>query len=802
MTVSNSDELGKAAMDWRVTAYAFGELEGDELNNFESRLSTDETLRQAVDEFKELAKQLEGLSGDAIGLEQANRSSIEPNWEDAISTPGEPALVSKRGKHLGWVVGFLTAAASLIGLLGWQQFQSRGRSVSEMALKAGSQVTYEDAQITYEESRDEGGLANDSEESDSFDLAEMPSPNSMPIPRSETLRGESPQGGLNQNAKDSIDFTQVPSSNSPGYRLAEGTEASQRFGNQESLSGETRGGASQGVSGLSTVAGEEKSALGADDSTRLQPRFSLEGVAESEGRVIAEQTSGVRGLLELQKQPRDESENLLRKELYFAEGMLGEGAGAGDRFESTIDNPFFEVAQAPLSTFSIDVDTASYSKIRSMLTQFRRLPTKDAVRIEEMINYFSYDYPEPAQDDVPFSVAMEIADCPWAEGHQLARIAIKGRSIEKEVRAASNLVFLIDVSGSMDQPNKLPLVRRGLEMLARQLGENDRVAIVVYAGAAGVVLESTTADNKDAILNALDRLSAGGSTHGSQGIQLAYEIAREHFIEGGTNRVILCTDGDFNVGTTGTEQLVSLVENEAKGGVFLSVLGFGTGNLNDAMLEAISGRGNGNYAFIDSVNEARKVLVEQMTGTLLTIAKNVKIQVEFNPTHVQSYRLIGYENRVLAAKDFNDDKKDAGEIGAGHTVTALYELVPRGYDTNGVDPLRYQPEVSQADTTDTLAHQDEVLMLKLRYVKPEESESRLLQFPIGNKAAAFSDASEDFRFAAAVASFGMLLRDSPYKGSGSFESVRRIARDAVGADAQGLRDEFVGLVEQAIQITR
>ena len=786
MTYSNSEkEVGKATTDWRITAYAFGELEGEELSEFESRLSIDEELRKAVDEFKDLANKLEGVSGDAIDSEQAKRASIEPNWEDLIATPAEPTLVSRRGKHLGWIAGFLTVAASLIGLLGWQQFQSRDRRVSEIALKAGSQVIYEDVQVTDETSRS-GGLASVAEESDSLDLAALP----VSEPRAE----ESPAGDAAKVAQ---------GSGSPS--LAQSPLAAQSLSSPQSLSTPMNRFAEEA---------EAKSGSLGDDSTKLNSIVVNESIVrESNGRsagiALSDQASVEGRFLQpefskqqrLSREERGESEGFSRLSI-LPGGMAGGGTGSGDRFEPTTDNPFFDVTQAPLSTFSIDVDTASYSKIRSMLTQFRRFPAKDAVRIEEMINYFSYDYPEPASEDVPFSVNMEIADCPWAEGHRLARIAIKGRSIEKGARAASNLVFLIDVSGSMDQPNKLPLVRRGLEMLARQLGENDRVAIVVYAGAAGVVLDSTTADNKDAILTALDRLSAGGSTHGSQGIQLAYEIAREHFIEGGTNRVILCTDGDFNVGTTGTEQLVSLVEDEAKGGVFLSVLGFGTGNLNDAMLEAISGRGNGNYAFIDSVSEARKVLVEQMTGTLLTIAKNVKIQVEFNPTHVQSYRLIGYENRVLAAKDFNDDKKDAGEIGAGHTVTALYELVPQGYHESGVDPLRYQPEVSLSNSAEAPAHQGEVLMLKLRYVKPEESESRLLQFPISNNEAAFGEASEDFRFAAAVASFGMLLRDSPYKGSGSFESVRRIAREAVGTDAQGLRDEFVGLVEQAIQMSR
>ncbi len=482
-----------------------------------------------------------------------------------------------------------------------------------------------------------------------------------------------------------------------------------------------------------------------------------------------------------------------------ADGGAGPG-WAGDRYAPIYENPFLEVANEPLSTFSIDVDTASYSKVRMYLLQNRVLPRPDAVRIEELVNYFTYDY-QPPSGEVPFAAHVEVADCPWAPKHRLARVGIKGREVEREQRPSSNLVFLLDVSGSMNRPNKLPLLKQGMKMLVDQLGENDRVAIVVYAGAAGLVLDSTTGDQKAVILDALDRLNAGGSTNGGAGIQLAYQTALDNFIAGGVNRVILCTDGDFNVGVTGTDQLVRLAEQNAKTGVFLSVLAFGMGNHNDAMLEEISNKGNGNYAFIDTENEARKVLVEQMSGTLVTIAKDVKIQIEFNPNEVAAYRLIGYENRILAAEDFNDDTKDAGEIGAGHTVTALYELVPADgqsdVQTPPVDELRYQQRGKPTDQ----AGSGEMLTLKIRYKEPDGDTSTKLEFPVVDDGCKFGQATKDFRFAAAVASFGMLLRNSAYKGNATYAGVLETATEAASDDATGYRQEFLALVAAAQQLS-
>ena len=479
---------------------------------------------------------------------------------------------------------------------------------------------------------------------------------------------------------------------------------------------------------------------------------------------------------------------------------IGPGQG-GDKHDRIIDNPFLRVSEQPLSTFSIDVDTASYSKIRQYLTQYHQMPRPDAVRIEELLNYFHYNYESPASERAgPFATHASVSECPWNDQHRLVRLALKGREIEREVRPTSNLVLLIDSSGSMNAPNKLPLLKEGMRLLLEQLGASDRVAIVAYAGSAGMVLDSTPADQSSDILGALDRLDAGGSTNGGQGLQLAYQVARDHFVADGTNRILLCTDGDFNVGASGTDQLVRMVEQESKGGIELTVLGFGMGNLNDAMLEQISGRGNGNYAFIDTLAEANKVLVEQLSGTLVTIAKDVKIQVEFNPAVVAAYRLIGYENRVLDDQDFNDDKKDAGEIGAGHTVTALYEVVPIGAATAEnlpeTDPLKYQEPAKQS----AAAQSGEMLTLKLRYKLPGQDESTLREQVVLDSGARFQQADEDLQFAAAVAGFGMLLRDSEHRGDWDYDAVKRVAKASIGPDPHGFREEFVQLVSIAQEL--
>ena len=472
-----------------------------------------------------------------------------------------------------------------------------------------------------------------------------------------------------------------------------------------------------------------------------------------------------------------------------------------ESYERIIENPFVRVGDDPRSTFSIDVDTASYANVRRFLGQGTR-PPKDAVRIEELINYFSYDYPQP-HGEQPFSISLEVAEAPWRKEHRLVQVGLKGREVREEKRPSSNLVFLIDVSGSMRPSNKLPLLKKSMRMLVDRLTENDTVAMVVYAGASGLVLPPTTGNQKSVILHALDHLHAGGSTNGGAGIELAYKCAVDSFIRGGINRVILATDGDFNVGITNQGDLIRLIEKRRQSGVFLSVLGFGMGNLKDANLEKLADKGNGNYSYIDSEREARKVLVEQMNSTLVTIAKDVKIQIEFNPDRVQAYRLIGYENRVLAHQDFNDDRRDAGEIGAGHTVTALYEVVPAGIDMNvpGVDPLRYQPSAErariEADRVEKAPHGNELMFVRLRYKRPDGESSRLIEIPLVDRNRRFSDSSRDFKFAAAVASFGMLLRDSSYRGDASFDEVLNWALAGKGEDPHGYRQGFLKLVIQA-----
>ena len=458
------------------------------------------------------------------------------------------------------------------------------------------------------------------------------------------------------------------------------------------------------------------------------------------------------------------------------------------------ENDFRLVSASPLSTFSIDVDRASYANVRRFIQAGERPPV-DAVRIEEMINYFPYEW-DDVSGNHPFAVQTELWDAPWTSEHRLVRVGLRAPSVETEHLPPSNLVFLLDVSGSMSPPNKLPLLKKAFALLVDQLRPNDRVAIVVYAGAAGMVLPSTPGNERGKILEAVERLEAGGSTAGGAGIALAYDVARKHFIEGGNNRVILATDGDFNVGPSSDGEMVRLIEKERESGIFLTVLGFGTGNLQDAKMEQIADHGNGNFHYVDGLLEARKVLVEEMGGTLLTVAKDVKLQIEFNPARVAAYRLIGYENRLLADEDFNDDTKDAGELGAGHTVTALYEIVPVGVPLprGDVDPLRYQPGADPADAEAGLpgGFEDELLYVKVRYKDPDGSESKLLTHAVADRS---GSPSGEFRFATAVAGFGMLLRDSPHAGRYTLDDVIRLAERGRGKDPRGYRGEFIRLVE-------
>ena len=501
--------------------------------------------------------------------------------------------------------------------------------------------------------------------------------------------------------------------------------------------------------------------------------------------------------------------------------------------EILIENHFESIKTDPLSTFSIDVDKAAYTNMRSKIN-YGQKPRPNDIRIEEMINYFKYDYPQPKSGH-PFSVSVEMADCPWQSEHYLALVGLQGKTLTKKDVPAQNLTFLLDVSGSMNSADKLPLLKEGFKLLVNELTEKDRVAIVVYAGAAGAVLPPTSGKNKKEILAVFDNLRAGGSTAGGAGIELAYKLAKDNFIENGNNRVILATDGDFNVGVSSQDGLVKLIEEKRKTGIFLSVLGFGSSNnYQDAKMEELSNHGNGNYAFIDNIQEAEKVLVKEMYGTLNTIAKDVKLQIEFNPKQVAGYRLIGYVNRVLAAEDFNDDTKDAGEMGAGHSVTALYEIVPTGkdlpkhktevaekenstdenkkstektkpdYDETKVDALKYQKD---GKMTEIAEKSSEVFTVKMRYKEPNEEKSKKFSNTHYNRKfeqvlkredkMPIAESSENLRFATAVSMFGMLLQDSQYKGKSSFTEVEKLAKNAQGKDAEGYRKEFIELVGKA-----
>ena len=463
------------------------------------------------------------------------------------------------------------------------------------------------------------------------------------------------------------------------------------------------------------------------------------------------------------------------------------------------ENIFYGADKKPLSTFSIDVDAASYSNLRRFINN-GQVPPKDAVRIEEMINYFDYDYEEP-RGAHPFSVYTEVGSAPWNDKHLLVHIGLQGRHVPVDNLPPCNLVFLIDVSGSMNEPNKLPLVKKSFQILVDHLRPEDHVAIVVYAGATGTILEPTAGNEKRKILAAIERLQAGGSTAGGAGLRMAYALARQHYRDEGNNRVILATDGDFNVGESSNEAMEELIEEKRKEGVFLTVLGYGTGNLQDSKMEILADKGNGNYAYIDNLNEARKVLSNEFAGTLFTIATDVKLQVEFNPASVTAYRLIGYENRKLNDEDFNNDRKDAGDLGSGHTVTALYEIIPVGVtsDYYHVDDLKYQsthPSTSVADA-------NEWLTVKLRYKRPkEESASKLLEHVVRREKMLGAEASPDFAWSASVAAFGMLLRESQYINDMDYKAIVAMAQKARGDDLEGYRSEFVNMVKSYAALSR
>jgi Ca-activated chloride channel family protein len=828
--------------DPQITAYVLGELDESQRAAFEASLRDSEDLRRLVLQTRQAVGQLTAeLRGEAaLAMTDSQRSQVHRaiGTPDSVTKSNQITGHQDRSKSRRRMVAIGTVAASLVLVAGVAYFampETAYLAWLPSPMKEQTEQIREwlpDATVVGESPStapaDESSSRRDrldGEPSRSTDsLSTLAGANrSSPEPQT---RQPAPAGGPapTPSSPPSGYGDQATMGMSGGYAGMPAAETP----DGESLYGSTGSGAemsSMGVGGMAAGGGRQKAEaeydygmLGGEYGEPMEaaagygtPDARYGGGAEHGGAMegadgYGRASRGLANTPEHQDSPYETYEGKPQDGLGLAmpsaapRGDQGGGPGwAGDRYTPIQENRFLEVKNEPLSTFSIDVDTASYSKVRMYLLEQRALPRPDAVRIEELVNYFPYDYEPPAGDE-PFAAHVEVATCPWQSQHRLARIGIKGLEIDRDERPASNLVFLLDVSGSMKRPNKLPLLKRGMRMLVEQLDENDQVAIVVYAGAAGLVLDSTSGDRQPEILRAIERLEAGGSTNGGEGIQLAYGKALDQFREGGVNRVILCTDGDFNVGVTGTDELVRVAEENAKTGVFLSVLGFGMGNHNDDMLERISNKGNGNYAFIDTEAEAEKVLVEEMSGTLVTIAKDVKIQVEFNPAEVAAYRLIGYENRVLAAEDFNDDRKDAGEIGAGHAVTALYEIVPAGAehpDPAPVDELRYQRPAKATRE----AQSGELLTLKIRYKQPDGDTSTKREFSIRDGGLRFAAASRDFRFAAAVAGFGMLLRNSQHKGDATFAGVQEIATEAAQGDRSGYRTEFLELIAAARQLS-
>jgi len=834
--MSNLNEIQMDPDDPRLTAYALDELEGDERAQVAAAVAADPSLRAAVDEIRATAGRLTAAL------------KAEPLPEPVRPVHLEPYRTVRPARMFPfpyWVVAGLAAACFAV-LLTLRQLpreqEAATRRLEKMverpsgtvapatapAISAVQPHNHIDIQFPKENADAAqalaGATAMPSETNDQFGVV-------VPNPPSAAAQPLPPEAQLPPSLQQSAQSLPPPADRKRVARMqtfaAEADES--KAGSQviDTLAGTRRGPSLEvpapAVAGAPAPTGAPAlppPAAGAagEEVVKLSP-FMVSS-DQSKGYEATSTLAGSR----VRSGPKDvgSAVSVVTNQFLNDTGATrAKSVRPGQPFnietyDYIADNDFLAAAQNPLSIFSVDVDTASYSNVRRFLVGNRR-PPRDAVRIEELVNYFTYDYaaPKPA-DQEPFAASLEVAAAPWEPTHRLVRIGLKGRELASADRPAANLVFLIDVSGSMAEATKLPLVQASLWTLVEQLKPEDHVAIVTYADTSGLALPSTPLSHRQEILDAIDGLQADGSTNGAMGIQLAYDVARANFIAGGVNRVILSTDGDFNIGVTDRGDLVRLIEEKAKSGVFLTALGFGMGNLKDATLEQLADKGHGAYAYIDSPREARKVLAEQVSGTLAVIARDVKVQVEFNPALVQAYRLIGYENRVLKKEDFNNDRLDAGDVGAGHTVTALYEVVPTGVEwkpESTVDELKYRKPGSgnrMAETGDrkaapanspesgsTNSISQELLTVKIRYKAPDGATSKLLEFPLIDKGAAFADASSDFKFAAAVAGFGMVLRDSPHKGAATLEAVGRWAAQGLNSDAGGYRSEFLSLVKRA-----
>ena len=781
--------------DPRLTAYALGELDETERQEVEALLKESPEARRAVEEARQTATLLtEEMKKETCPELTAERRAVLINRLQEESRKIVPFFARR------WVfVTSLSAAAAAIAVaFVFSSLSSSQRAVGPTALSNYLR------KLPLPESRAEWG--------------QQPASSSQPQPPTALDEISEPMGKIISSASSSKQTEEPPSvrlrdlgplnaPTKPNVQVFRGSKSSYTIVDDKPEGGSVppRDKEVASESGLvpsaprGTDVGGSLSAgvAGQTDERRLRLQLpAARGGGETGGiSGSGHPEEKTRNYRYAWKDDKRRLRDLVEEGTSFGESNLGRPVPSlgTESYERLTDNPYYAVSEHPLSTFSIDVDTASYANVRRFLNE-GQWPPRDAVRIEEMINYFPYQYDSPRGSD-PFAVYLEVGPCPWNPGNRLARIGIKGKEISNYRRPQCNLVFLIDVSGSMEPANKLPLIKRAMRLLVEQLTEDDRVAIITYAGNAGVALSSTSADQKDRILAALDSLEASGSTNGGEGIQMAYDLAVRNFRRGGVNRVILCTDGDFNVGITDQGDLTRLIEAKAKTGVFLSVLGFGMGNLKDSTMEKLADKGNGNYAYIDNLDEAHKVLEEQLTGTLVTIAKDVKVQIEFNPAYVQGYRLIGYENRLLRTQDFHNDRKDAGEVGAGHTVTALYEIVPtpRRSARLAPDGLKYR----RALPTPTPPYADELLTLKLRYKLPNADTSRLMEFPARDRDVRIGEASNDFRFTAAVAEFGMILRDSPYRGNATIGDVLELAQQSCSYDPNGCRTEFIELVKKA-----
>jgi Ca-activated chloride channel family protein len=836
--------------DPRLTAYALGELNADERAEIEMALCKNPECRQAVEEICRAATM---LSEDFAKESFPKLSSEQRNAIEEQLRPGK--IIAFPGRRIFSTAGIAAIAASVMFLIAWQfDFIGLPGRTEKMARKSEPIRQRELRTVTDESAKNK--IAKELKP-----VAEVNAP-----PKSSLVQKENnptfSEDSLSKNSNRKMENiavldkvvpsapvaapAEVPatvmekkdvlSSNVADKNTVNPTTASPAnsiFLNAGQLSGDAfMPGADSDIQPVSTDKALSFNQAMTENSVENSPLGIVRGFgggmggnrigspAQTSSSVVIRPTPAFQnhfaaaGEITSDSKPRGIYDDInLKRSPVFRRQIQSEITPNPETaaYPHLEDNSFLTARNHPLSTFSIDVDTASYANVRRFLND-GRMPPRGAVRIEELINYFHYDYPQP-RGDAPFSANIEIAGCPWNPEHRLVRIGLKGREVAHGKRPPSNFVFLIDVSGSMSPRERLPLIKQALRELVKKMTENDRVAIVVYASEAGLKLESTSCADKEKILQAIDDLGAGGSTNGGDGIRQAYRVAENNFIKGGVNRVLLCTDGDFNVGMTDQNELIRMIQQKARSGVFLTTLGVGTDNYKDALMQKLADKGNGNYFYLDSLEEAQKVLIDQMNGTLVTIAKDVKIQIEFNPATVNAYRLIGYEKRLLRKEDFNNDAKDAGEIGAGHTVTALYEIVPAGREIRGaVDDLKYQESpmsnvqspMSKEEKAERYASDSskELLTLKLRYKQPDGKTSTRLEFPVTDKGGRFSRASKDFQFAASVAEFGMLLRDSEFKGDSSYDNVLEIARASKGTDENGYRAEFLNLVKKAKELDR